>query len=311
MPKPPKPQTKAQYEDLTGLTEKRLDLGLWYVEHLHQLKKYFIIFLIFIATISWSYFLFGFIYYLSIGMKEDQKLANETANSGIITHEYFTKNQPMHLNYGTTITFPSGSASKYDFFTEIENPNNKHWVEFDYYYAVNGESLEKLKAFILPGEKKPIIALGRELKAHPFDPRIIIENIAWHRIATKEINDIEKFKSDHAAFTVKDFKFNPSKGSSAADKVIFNELEGEITNSTVYNYWNANFIIILYQGGQPVSVGKYGIENFLSGSSYQVNLTWPGDIGKVDEVKVIGDTNIFEKNNYMKFEGTVEDKEVY
>ncbi len=66
-----------KYKDLGGVTIKKLDWGLWHVEHREMLKKIFYGFLILVGVILWSYVIYGFAYYLLRGMAEDEIMIKE------------------------------------------------------------------------------------------------------------------------------------------------------------------------------------------------------------------------------------------
>jgi len=62
-----------KYQDPTGVTIEKLERALWFFQNRKNFKKSFIILLISLCVIVWSYTLFGYGKYLIIGMDRDRK----------------------------------------------------------------------------------------------------------------------------------------------------------------------------------------------------------------------------------------------
>ncbi len=301
------PQSKTPpapaYQDPMGITDKKLNFGLWYILHLKRLRKTLIGFLIAVAVFSWGYFFYGFLSYIFIGMSEDQVLVDNLVKTGAMDHEYFESQQPKPLETGKVQVLANGTAKTYDFLAEIKNSNLRHWAEITYAFRTSGADLTEKKDFILPGEEKMFIALSEELESFPFNSEFIIKNISWHPVKTKEIPDWQFFKDEHINFPVENIKFNFGKDGSPDDKINFANVQFAATNKTAYNYWSVDFLALLYQGGRVVSVSSYTKDNFMSGAGYDIAMSWPTSISSASEVKIIPSLNIMRDDVYMDFEG--------
>lgn len=287
------------YVDPMGITDKKLDFGLWYIEHLAQLKKLLKIFLIIVSVIGWGYFFFGFFYYIFIGMKEDQALIDNMVKTKTIDHSYIESNQANDLIVGDVQVLSNGSAGSYDLIVEIENPNSRHWGEVDYNFRVNGKDGINRSGFILPGEKKFFLSLSEDLGTEAYTAEIVIKKASWHPIKTKEIPDWQKFYNERLAIEIKDAKFTSTDSRLLEEKYNMANVEFEAFNNSPYNYWSVDFIILVYQGERIISASSFAKESFMSGQSYKINLNWPTTVISASSVKVIPELNIIKKDIYI------------
>jgi hypothetical protein len=300
----PKEVDIERYKDIEGLTLRKLNLGLWYVEHKRFLRMILIGFLIVISAVSWSYTIYGFAYYFTRGMDEDELLARQLVGTGAIDHNAVLSSGPKDLVYGQAKILKS-TDKRYDFFVQIKNPNERHGAEFEYYFLTEGKEVGRSSGFILPSESKYLLALSEEFSTKPVSAQLKFANFSWQRIDRHKISDWTSYRDNRLDIDINDAKFTPAKLSGLSEKVSLNQLEFRATNKTAYNYWNVDFVILLYSGLNVVGVNKYGLEEFMSGQDRQVSISWPGNIGRVNKVEIIPEVNILKDNIYIKYEGGI------
>jgi len=293
-----------QYEDIEGISTKKLNFGLWYVEHRRQLRLFLIVFLIIIAAVSWTYTIYGFAYYITRGMTEDELLIRAVIQTNAIGHDYIQQISAQDLKY-YPVKILRSTDGKYDLIAEIQNPNQKWWAEFDYYFLVGGKEYGHDTGFILPGEVKYLMALAQEFRGKPTVAKLVIKDISWSRINQHKITNWPDFRDSHLNIVVEDIKFTPASQSNLSEKVSLNQLQFSAINKTAYNYWDVGFIILLYSGPNIVNVNKYSISDFMSGEKRQIQASWSGKIGRVDSVEVIPEINIMDDDIYIKYEGGI------
>lgn len=291
------------YEDSMGITDKKLKWGLWYIEHLKQLKKSYKYFLIAVSVLAWGYFFFGFFHYIFIGMKEDQAVLDGLVNVKSIGHDYFSANKAKDIKIIFVQALNNGSDGSYDLVAEIENPNPRHWAELEYTFTVYGKEIFPRTGFILPGEKKYLVSLSEELSGFPADAQIVFKKVSWHPVKAKEIPDWEQYAREHLDFKINDAKFTTSGSELLSEKLSMANVEFEAVNNSPYNYWSVDFIVLVYQGERIVSASTYGKDNFMSGQSYKIALNWPTSVTSAQRVEVIPELNIFKKDIYIDFTG--------
>lgn len=292
-----------RYKDVGGLSTKKLNFGLWYVEHREQFKKILIGFLAAVAAVSWLYTMYGFIYYVIWGMKQDRLLAYELVKTNVIGHDYIARISAKDLQISEAEVLKSVDQ-KYDFIAKIKNPNQKWLAEFGYYFFSGDKRTETSRGFILPGEEKYLVVFNQDFSGGS-DIRLAMENIGWGRINQHKIPDWASFSSGHLNIVVKDIIFTPSSKSGLTDKINLNRLSFSAINKTAYNYREVDFIVLLNSGSAISGVNKYKLKDFMSGEERQIQTNWPGALGRVSKVEVIPEVNIMDDDAYLKFEGGI------
>jgi len=296
-----------KYQDIHGLTLRKLNIGLWYIEHKSVLRKILIAFLLLAAAVSWSYTIYGFAYYFSRGMAEDELLARQTATTGIINHNAILAAAAKDLSLSPVEILKSG-GKKYDFFVKARNPNKRRAAEFDYYFAIGDKKTEKRKGFIFPNETKYLLSLSNELDFRPAAAKIKFENFRWIRIDRREIPDWKSYERERLNIKISGARFVAAAKSAPAEKTKLNYLEFTARNETDYNYWSVDFIILLRRAGKIIGVNQYRIDEFMSGQTRAATVSWPGAIGRFDKIEIIPEINIMRKDIYIKYKGGAGEK---
>lgn len=292
----PKLPNVDNYIDVDGVSTKKLNLGLWYVEHIEKVKRGIVILLAVIGGIAWFYTIYGFGSYMFKGMKEDDALARDLAASGFIDHSYFVQMAPADLKMGPVHILKAGT--KHDLAMQISNPNQRHWGEFEYFLVADGKEIERGSNFILPGETKYVMALAKEGVSQ--NTQLRIENLEWHRLKTRGIRNWDEFRDSRLDVKISGTQFTPKIDAD------LNQLSFKAENNTAYSYWGVNFLIVLFGGqGNVVGVNKYGIDELTAGDSKDINIFWPGNLPQVNQILVTPEINIMEDDVYMRLEGGI------
>jgi hypothetical protein len=291
-----------KYKDQGGLTVRKLNVGLWYLEHKNLLRKILVGFLIFISAVSWPYVIYGFASYFSRGMVDDKTMADDIVNSGRIDHNAVISLSPKDLSFSSVSILPAGD-NKYDFFTRVQNPNNRHGAEFVYYFSDGDKNTGSLSGFILPGETKYLLSLGNEFEHRPASSQLKIDGLKWITIDRHEISDWKDYSGRRLDIAVSGAKFTPAGQSGLSDKIKLNSLEFSALNNTVFNYWNVDFTILLYGGSNIVGVNRYSLDEFMSGQTRQASMSLPGELSQVNKIEVFPEINILRDDIYIEYEG--------
>jgi hypothetical protein len=299
-------EIEAQLKNYTGpegITTKQLEIGLWYVEHRQLLKRILASFLILVAAIAWAYTIYGFAYYFTRGISEDEKLTKQLVEASAVGHDYVLQLSAKQL-FIAPVGVLKSAGNKYDFYVQLRNGNQKWWAEFDYYFAVAGGQTAKTKGFILPLESKYLLALAQEVASRPDTAQLIMENISWHRLNQHQIPNWSAFERSHLNIVSTDIKFTPAS-SLLSEKLNLNQLSFKVANQTAFNFWQAGFNILLYGGGALVDVNHYILDDFMSGQERAVEISWPGSLPWVNRVEIAPDINIMKDDIYIPYEGGV------
>jgi hypothetical protein len=289
----------ARYEtDVEGVSMKTLEAGLWWTKNRKNLHTILVILLLLISIISWGYTIYGFGYYLLIGMNADERMIKDLAQSTVASQNYLNQAAAKNL-----VLSPVGyltNESNYDIYETITNPNAKWWAVFDYCFKKgNGEKVCG-REFILPGEKKYIIALAKTFSSSPSDLTFSLSGLVWNKINNHVIADWGVYRNDRLNLPVTNQLFTPAASNAASEKIALNSLTFTITNNTAYGYWEVPLTIILTDASRIVYLGSYTISDFSSHDSRDVKLTWPGITGNVNGISIIPNLNILDQGVYQK-----------
>jgi hypothetical protein len=286
------------YRDpITKVSLKKLKAGLWYVKHRPLFIKSLLGVFILITIGMWLYVIIGFGWYIFKGMEEDENMINELTRQNLtLGLKSRTAGQDV-LTYSSITTFRRGD--KYDLMLKINNPEDKYRAEFDYCFIQGEEKLDCQENFIFPGESKYILSLSHELQSSS-NIEFEVKNINWTIINPHKIPDWEQYKKEHLDFEFTDVEYSSGNKSEYSDKINLNSLKFNAHNATSYGYWEADLNIFLYDTGKITGVNRYTINRFDSGMKEEVELVWPGNIGRVTDVSIIPDLNIMDKSNYIQ-----------
>lgn len=294
----------SRYKTFSSPSDKRLALGLWIIEHKKHLKAALVIFLFVVAAVSWSYTIYGFAYSLARGMNEDEILAEQLVQTQTVSHAYLVSLSPQDLIYSPAKMLRA-NEDKYDFITQIKNPNLKHGANFSYCFLEKDREIDCEDSFILPGETKNLLSLAQSFKSRPTNSKFVIKEISWQRINPHEFPDWESFRDEHLDISLEDIEFKPAPSSGLSEKLNLNTLKFKATNKTPYNYWEVPLTILLFSGNSIVGVNKYTLAEFMSREKREIEMSWLGSISGVNEVKIIPEINILKDDIYIKYEGGI------
>ncbi|MFH1233852.1 MAG: hypothetical protein V1649_04375 [Patescibacteria group bacterium] len=291
-----------KFQDLEGLSVNKLNFGLWYVEHIKQLRLILPIVLIIISVISWAYTIYGFTYYIARGMNEDEIMARQLVETTGVDHSYIAQLSSKNLIIYQAQVLPS-TNKKYDLLVKIKNINLKSSGKFNYYFLINDQKTKQQSGFIFPNETKYLVALAQNFSYQPVGVQLVIENLNWSKINQHQIADWLDYYNSHLNIINTDIKFIPPIQNELSQKLGLNQLSFNSYNKTPFNYWQVDYLILLFSNNTIVNVNKYTLTDFMSGQTRLIQLSWPDSIGRVDEVKIIPEINIIDDNIYIKYEG--------
>ena len=293
-----------KYKDPQGLTIRKMVIGLWFVKHRKHFISFFKIFLAIIGIITWSIFIYTFGSYIIFGLKLEDELLSSILKKTTVGHDYFVSisAQPIVLHPLDIVNVGDG---KYDFAFKATNPNARYFARVFFTINAQGEELGPFADFILPGDTKYILSLNNELE-QSITSATYNTKIAWRRISKHDIMDWESFRDYHLDFEISDDEFTPAKSTIMTEKTNLNNLEFTVANKTPYNYWEVDFNILLHGRDKIIGLNTYKVDEFMSNEKRTINVTWPGQIGRVDVIQIVPNLNIIENDIYIDFEGDPE-----
>jgi len=292
-----KPQDKlSQYIDPTGeFTNRKLKISEWYVRHKILLRKILILLLSVwsVVTIGTGLFVFG--EYLIFGYTDREVMIEEMSKSYINFNQIKTRYQPKELTVGKPVSF-SSTEGRYNFMVEVTNPNDRWIADVKYSFAYGSGETKHAMMSIFPMQELPLVVLGHEEATRPRNIHFTLHDVTWKRINPHEVFDPEKFMNQRLQFDVGSFNFVPA---DHARGIVSHIISFEITNNSLYSYWDPSFCVLFMDRGQIVGVDKIIIEQFRAGEVREIEINSTLDQLRVTEVKVIPIINLFDKTVYI------------
>ncbi|NCN25382.1 hypothetical protein COT94_03405 [Candidatus Falkowbacteria bacterium CG10_big_fil_rev_8_21_14_0_10_37_14] len=283
------------FVDVSGVSTRFLDLSLWYMEHKKFLFLLTVWFLALFAAVLWSFCLYYFTYYLLVGVRQDRE--NELALSEALV------TAPRQLQGWTDLqkvfikALPIGQ-DRYDLAGQVINPNQDIWATFDYYFLIDGVPTERQSSFVFPGETKTLISVGQTLPSTPSNGALVLERVGPDRFKARDMPDWPTFKEDHLKFLVQDKIFTPYTQTGLTEKLPINRLSFSLINQTAFNYRQAKFNIMLYQGNNLLAVDNYIVSDFMSKEKKNITLSILGSLSTVNRIDIVPDINIINSSEY-------------
>lgn len=294
----------------SDLSDKDLERGYWLVTHK-----------IFLKRLGYSLFiLFDLFIILSFAYKITNYYTTEAANYDRMLNEFYEDN----LNYEDINTIIKGSdlqispvkilasgkkdeKNGYDLIAEIYNPNEDFRIDFNYHFIAGEKRQEIQSGFVLPKEKKVLAFFSTEIADLPAQAgqankyqqaEIVLDNIKFKRISPKEIKDPASFIAERINLTFKNFEMQKIEAKEELYKIKF-----DLKNQTVYNYWDVNLTILLYQDSQIIGIDKISAGSFKSNETKSLEINWYSYIPSAVKISIIPDIDVFNEDSYMEFEG--------
>jgi hypothetical protein len=200
----------------------------------------------------------------------------QTSNAAIYQQQLGAlQAQNLRINANYALLNYKGNRDLVSF---IYNPNDSWYAEVEYYFQGSGASSEKMTAVILPKSTRPIWLMDQSGEAWQ-SSRVVLENILW-----KRSTNYNQLKSDYLNFSIDNINFVDVEDDNADNA--HTRLNFEVTNNSVYNFWELGLGIVLKRYDEVVAFYYFGVPRF-GGLE-----TRPISINLFDEFRAISDTEI-------------------
>lgn len=300
-------QKISQYEPVDdSLSSSDLNRGYWFVTHKVLLRNLAIAIFLTFDVLLIIYALSGFVSYLITGQRRDAA-AVVSIGERLITssQERITNNAPTPLDYsgGRTYVFDAGDG-RYDFATEVTNPNKEWYVMLTYQYEIlDGEPTALRTTFLLPGDRKFLAVLGDDREGTIInDASLKIVNEMWSRIDPHDYPTIGEFLESRRAFNISNptYVAEASVTETGISEDTGNKILFTITNQSAYNYWRVPLQIALYRGGELEGIEETELAEFRTEQTRDVEIRNFVKNQFVDQVEVIPLLDVFDEGVYMQ-----------
>jgi len=284
-----------QYQDTTGeLSGGKLKKYLWISQHRVLFYRLLVWFLSVFIFISFAFSIWKMFDYLVFGLENDNILYRELTTFV----NYNNANQRYSASPIQILSTDNrdSNTGKFDVISELFNPNERFFVEFDFYLDYGDKKTEKQTTFLLPLEYRPVAVMGLDNAEYSDNYNFVIENIRWQRISNHKISDLESWMKERENFIVNDVRFisKVDDNNLAGNFVNFN-----LINDSAFNYRAPNFIVGLYQSGYLSGVLPLKSNDFFSGENKSFSLRIFANY-IFDEIQVYPVINLFDNESYLE-----------
>ena len=149
--------------------------------------------------------------------------------------------------------------------------------------------------------EKYILAFAIETENSNEDISFFISKISWNRIS-REISDYQSFQDERLNFSIYDIDFKPAASRVSAN-IDLNSLEFSLENLSPYSYYEVPLNILLFDGNELKGINRYIINNFYSGETRQLDLSWSADLRDARRAFIVPELNIFNESIFLKYRG--------
>lgn len=276
--------------DPNNLSEQQFGFAYWYVTHKLQLKAALTVVLVLLCIGLGGYAIWGFTklfildYPAYIAM---QRQAGET----LVNFGALSTARPIDVR--SVQVFAAG-AGKFDAVAMVRNPNTGFYATFDYRFAGEGADPTLRPGFLLPGEEKPLVALGIAAQSGFRSARLDIQNLRWRRLDAHAIPDWQAYRSARLALTAEDIALVPATQPGQTTRVTFTAVNG-----SAYSYWNVRWVVLLYRGQSVAAVNAIDLDSLRSGERRPASVTWFEQIPSVTRAEVRPEVDIIDPASYI------------
>ncbi|MBN2854119.1 hypothetical protein JXK06_01120 [Patescibacteria group bacterium] len=269
---------------------KRMGIGLWLSENRRNITKTIVVLLIFISAAFFVYSLYNLVVYFKAGNPAEGLTDNNLAQNT-------TKIEPLVFSEISVFA----NNTKNDLAISLTNNNPRFYANFDYCFKQGNIDLSCGNSFILPSSEKYILAFAVETENSNEDISFFVSKISWKRIS-REISDYQSFQDERLNFSIYDIDFKPAASKVSAN-IDLNNLEFSLENLSPYSYYEVPLNILLFNGNELKGINRHIINNFYSGETRQLNLSWSADLRDARRAFIVPELNIFDESIFLKYRG--------
>jgi|GEM_PF-4733643 len=276
-----------------NLAEKKLKFSYFLVRHKLLSKKILIGFLISFNFVVYPILIYNFTLYLHRS-KEIEKIMIELNERNIEFDVIRKATAPLAPEIISTQAISVGEG-KFDLICLVYNPNRNWFIKsLNYKFVLAGGFESKVyNTFILPEEDKFLISFGEKINSRTDQLSCEILQVNWQRMAANQ----HKLLNISEAFSFQNIEHVTAliDNGGAISRFSF-------INSTVYNFWQIDFLVLLYEGDRVVGIEKTKIEKVISGEKREIKIIWLNSPPFVSRTIIKSEINFLDPSVFMSIE---------
>ncbi|MBU1148940.1 hypothetical protein KKI23_02500, partial [Patescibacteria group bacterium] len=203
--------------------------------------------------------------------------------------------QNIRISQEKILVAPLG---KYDLVAKVSNPNGR-WIVKSFQYRFVGDNFETAwqDSFLANNEQKYLFYFGYESSSGSANLIGQEVDVEIRQIEYQRIKDPVKVPDVH--FDIVNVNYDTLYLADSGETV--SQVTAEITNNSVYSFWQVGFQIVMMANDQPISINYTTVDNFDTLLSKNLDVKWQARIAGVGSVEIVPDFNIIDNDNYKRY----------
>ncbi len=277
--------------EINDISDKKLKFGYFVISNLSKFKQALTIFLALICLVTVSFSIYGWTNHFIEQKKLDETI-NGIGKMNLDFEAYHNVIKPKSLEISEATVIYSGDG-KYDFVAKIVNPNERWQVDkLVYKFQSNLYTSPSSTVYLLPNQERYLVSYANQSQTRVGIPELQIVGLEMTLIKPHE-------NLPDTNFTITDMEYTPS-GLEPRSKVTFKAF-----NNTIYNFWETDFLVLLYSNDQIVGVNQTKIEEFLSNMERVGEVSWFEKLPRITKVEVYPYVDLLDTGITYKIPGEV------
>lgn len=203
---------------------------------------------------------------------------------------YHQQRKPKTVILGQAQVLPV-SGRLYNLVAAIQNPNSDWAIsKLTYRFVVNGEAQEEQTTFLNPGQDKYLLKMGLSFQGVIKTADLQVVDVAWQRLDDKTIT---------LDWQIENVKYQGPSTITVDEERL--EIPARVTwqaqNLSLYNLWQTNWQIALYNLDRLVAINQIQVDNWQALEKKDLEAVWLSNLSNITRTEVKADINWLDKNN--------------
>jgi hypothetical protein len=264
-------------DDYKPISQDELNRGYFFVTHKLLIKKIIFIVAILILVIFYGVLIFKTINYFRAPSLEDSALKIQQSTFDWAT--YHNERVPQNLSLNDA-EFTSLGNQRYNISALVEN-KNKDWAvkSIDYHFVSQDEVTPTKTAFVNPGEKRLFALTAYQSNKAIRSPKLEVSNIEWYRID----NSFPLINIELSNIT---FQAASRETVDGVTSDLPARVSWQAYNDSIYNLWEIDWQIALYNGNKLVAINELKTKDFLALDDRTLETVWLKSLPRVTRASI-------------------------
>ncbi|MFA6307906.1 MAG: hypothetical protein WC664_03660 [Patescibacteria group bacterium] len=274
-------------DDYKPISQKELERGYFIVTHRLLINKIVFGLVIFILIILYGALIVMTFNYFRGPSFNASALAIQ--NNTFDWSTYHNSRAPEEITISKP-EFTSLGDRRYNITALVEN-KNKNWAvkSMDYHFVSQGESTPSKTAFINPDDKRLLALTAYQSDIAIRNPELVVSNLEWYRIDdTFPVINID----------ISNIVFHAASRETVDG--VTSDLPARVSwqayNDSVYNFWEIDWQVALYNGDKLVAINELKSKDFLALENRELETVWLNSLPRVTRSNIFPLLNKLDKS---------------